>query len=197
MQATKIINKVDRFTNYFTKYGRNKNNLLNDKTVDEIVVVPTSSAYHLKSNLVSFDDRYKMLELAFKDNKNIVVSDIEREEYHYTYQNMAILKEKYYGDELYLIIGADNLFELNTWKNYLDLLNGNSFIVFGRNDLNIEEYININFTNWKNKFIIKEPVGNLSSTLIRESIKNGDNLDAYLSASVKDYILEKRLYKGV
>ena len=173
------------------------NNLLNDKTVDEIVVVPTSSAYHLKSNLVSFDDRYKMLELAFKDNKNIVVSDIEREEYHYTYQNMAILKEKYYGDELYLIIGADNLFELNTWKNYLDLLNGNSFIVFGRNDLNIEEYININFTNWKNKFIIKEPVGNLSSTLIRESIKNGDNLDAYLSASVKDYILEKRLYKGV
>ena len=173
------------------------NNLLNDKTVDEIVVVPTSSAYHLKSNLVSFDDRYKMLELAFKDNKNIVVSDIEREEYHYTYQNMAILKEKYYGDELFLIIGADNLFELNTWKNYLDLLNGNSFIVFGRNDLNIEEYININFTNWKNKFIIKEPVGNLSSTLIRESIKNGDNLDAYLSASVKDYILEKRLYKGV
>lgn len=173
------------------------NNLLNDKTVDEIVVVPTSSAYHLKSNLVSFDDRYKMLELAFKDNKNIVVSDIEREEYHYTYQNMAILKEKYYDDELYLIIGADNLFELNTWKNYLDLLNGNSFIVFGRNDLNIEEYININFTNWKNKFIIKEPVGNLSSTLIRESIKNGDNLDAYLSTSVKDYILEKRLYKGV
>ena len=173
------------------------NNLLNDKTVDEIVVVPTSSAYHLKSNLVSFDDRYKMLELAFKDNKNIVVSDIEREEYHYTYQNMAILKEKYYGDELYLIIGADNLFELNTWKNYLNLLNGNSFIVFGRNDLNIEEYININFTNWKNKFIIKEPVGNLSSTLIRESIKNGDNLDAYLSTSVKDYILEKRLYKGV
>ena len=173
------------------------NNLLNDKTVDEIVVVPTSSSYHLKSNLVSFDDRYKMLELAFKGNKNIVVSDIEREEYHYTYQNMAILKEKYYGDELYLIIGADNLFELNTWKNYLDLLNGNSFIVFGRNGLNIEEYININFTNWKNKFIIKEPVGNLSSTLIRESIKNGDNLDVYLSASVKDYILEKRLYKGV
>ena len=173
------------------------NNLLNDKTVDKIVVVPTSDKYHLKSNLVSFNDRYKMLELAFKGNENVVISDIEREEYHYTYQNMAILKEKYKSDELYLIIGADNLFELNTWKNYIDLLNGNSFIVFGRNDLNIEEYININFTNWKNKFIIKEPVGNLSSTLIRESVKEGNNLDGYLSASVRDYILEKHLYKGV
>jgi nicotinate-nucleotide adenylyltransferase len=138
-----------------------------------------------------------MLKLAFKNNENIVISDIEREEYHYTYQNMAILKEKYKDDELYLIIGADNLFELNTWKNYMDLLSGNSFIVFGRNDLNIEGYINNNFTNWKNKFIIKEPVGNLSSTLIRESVKKGNNLDAYLSAPVKDYILEKHLYKGV
>ena len=79
----------------------------------------------------------------------------------------------------------------------MGLLSGNSFIVFGRNDLNIEGYINNNFTNWKNKFIIKEPVGNLSSTLIRESVKKGNNLDACLSAPVKDYILEKHLYKGV
>lgn len=173
------------------------NNLLNEKVVDKVIVVPTSDKYHLKSNLVSFEDRYKMLELAFRNNKNIVISDIEKDEYHYTYQNMAILKEKYPNDELYLIIGADNLFELNTWRNYKDLLEGNSFIVFSRNNLNIEEYINNNFTNWKNKFIIKEPVGNLSSTIIRESIKNGNNLDAYLSDLVKDYILEKHLYKGV
>ena len=115
---------------------------------------------------------------------------------YYTYQNIDILKRVYPNDDLYLVIGADNLFELNTWRNYSYLLENCNFIVYGRNDLNIESYINNNFTNYKNKFIIREPIGMLSSTLIRESIKKGENIEKYLSEPVKNYVLEKHLYKG-
>ena len=168
--------------------------LLKDNFLDKVIVVPTSDKYHLKSGLVPFKHRFEMLKLAF--NKELVfVSDIEKDKYHCTYENINILKEKFPNDELYLVIGADNLFELNTWKNYTEILNNCNLIVYGRNDLNINGYINNNFTNYKNRFIIKEPVGNLSSTLVRESIKNNQNIDDYLSAPIKKYIQTNHLYK--
>jgi len=168
--------------------------LLKGDFLDKVIVVPTSDKYHLKSSLVPFKHRFEMLKLVF-NKESTIVSDIEKDEYHFTYENINILKEKYPNDELYLVIGADNLFEFNTWKNYMEILKNCNIIVYGRNDLNINEYINNNFTNYKNRFIIKEPVGNLSSTLVRESIKNNHNIDDYLSAPIKKYIQINNLYK--
>ena len=169
--------------------------LLEDNTLDKVIVVPTNSNYHLKKGLVSYDNRFSMLKLAF-ENKSVIISDLEKEKYHFTYENINILNEKYPNDELYLIIGADNLFEFNTWKNYEEILNKSNLIIIGRNDLNMQEYINNNFTNYKFRFIIKEPLGELSSTLIRESIKSNKNVDEYLSEPVKKYIYKNNLYKG-
>lgn len=170
-------------------------NLLKEKLLDKIVVIPTNDNYHLKKGLVSFYHRFEMLKLAL-NNENIVISDIEKNEYHYTYENIKILKEKYPLDELYLIIGADNLFEFNTWKNYEKILDSCNLIVYGRNDLNIAYYINNNFTNYKNRFIIKEPLGELSSTLIRNNLKNNKDVKKYLSKPVIEYITKNNLYKG-
>ena len=58
MQATKIINNVDRFTNYFTKYGRNKNNLLND----------LKNAGYNEFRERTLKDKSQVL-LAYKDNQ--------------------------------------------------------------------------------------------------------------------------------
>ena len=170
-------------------------NLIKDDFLDKVIVVPTNEGYHLKKGLVPFKNRFDMLELAF-NNKDVIVSDIEKYEYHFTYENISVLKEKYPNDDLYLIIGADNLHELNTWKNYEYLLENCNFIVFGRNEFDIETYINNNFTNHKLKFIIKEPLGKLSSTLIRENIKNGISVEEYLSKPVMEYIEKEHLYKG-
>lgn len=170
--------------------------LLSDLTVDKVVIIPTNSNYHLKKGLVSYNDRFNMLKLAFANNQSIIVSDLEKEKYHFTYENINILKEIYPNDDLYLIIGADNLFEFNTWKNYTEILDKSNLIIIGRNGLDIDEYINNNFTNYKFRFIIKEPLGELSSTLIRNNIKENKNIDEYLSAPVREYIIKNSLYKG-
>lgn len=169
--------------------------LLKEKTVDKIIIIPTNSSYSLKKGLVAYEDRFKMLELAF-NNKNVIISDLEKEQYNFTYQNINLLKEIYPNDELYLILGADNLFEFNTWKNYEDILNKCNLIIMGRDCLDMNAYINKNFTNYKFKFIIKEPVGELSSTLIRNCIKSNQNVDVYLSKPVREYIFKNNLYKG-
>ena len=171
------------------------NDLIESKVVDKIVIIPTGDKYHLKNNLIAFKYRYDMLKTTFKNLKDVIISDFERDDYNFTYQNIKLLK-KLYNDDLYLIIGADNLFQLKQWRNSNYLLENCYFVVFCRNELNVKEYINKNFTNYGNKFIIKEPLGNISSTLIRERLKNNLNVDEYISKSVKDYIFANNLYKG-
>ena len=166
--------------------------LANDE-LDKVIVIPANEKYHLKNGLEKFEHRLNMLNLVFNSN-SIIVSDLEKEEYHFTYQNIEILKKIYPLDELYLIIGADNLIELNTWKNYKYLLDTCGFVVFGRNDIKIEEYINNTFTNYSNKFIIKEEIENISSTLIRNKLKRKENVELYLNKKIIDYIYQNKLY---
>ena len=117
-------------------------NLLKDD-LDKVIILPTNEKYHLKNNLETFEHRENMIDLVFDDNQ-VIISDLEKEEYHFTCDNIRILKEKYPDDVLYLIIGADNLIELNTWKKYIYLLENCNFIVFGRDNINVDEYINKN-----------------------------------------------------
>lgn len=168
--------------------------LIEEKIIDKVIVVPTGDDYALKDNLIDFNDRYNMLKLCM-DDKNIIISDLEKEKYHYTWENIKVLKEKYFEDVLYLIIGADNLLEFTEWKNYEYVLENCNLIVFGRNNINLHECINNCFTNYKNKIIIKEEIGDLSSTLIRNLIKNNEDVHNYLDIKVMEYISKNHLYR--
>ena len=57
-----------------------------------------------------------------------MVIDNELNDLKYTYQIIRKLKKKYKGDELFLIIGADNIIKFNEWKNYKYLLKLNLII---------------------------------------------------------------------
>ena len=78
--------------------------ILLKEDMDKIIVVPTNSNYHLKNGLEDFNHRFNMLNLSFDEDK-IIVSDLEKDNYHFTYQNIEILKKIYPNDELYLIMG--------------------------------------------------------------------------------------------
>ncbi len=164
--------------------------------VDKIIVIPTNEKYHLKSNLISFKHRYEMLKLVFKE-EDIIVSDLEKEKYHYTYQNIKKIRKEYKNDDLFLIMGADNLLELKTWKNYRYLLNNCFFIIFKRNNIDIETLINNCFTKHLNKFIIvSSKLNDISSTLIRNKLENNEDVKVYLNESILNYIKKNNLYKG-
>ena len=172
------------------------NSLIYNNEMDKVIVILTGDNYHLKNNLIPYKDRYNMLKLSF-NNEKIIISDLEKEKYHYTYENIKLLKEKYINDELYLVIGADNLIELNTWKNYEYILDNCNLIVYKRNNINIKEYLNNHFTNYKNKIIIKKERGSVSSTLIRKLLKNNDEtVNKYLNSKIIDYIMKNNLYRG-
>lgn len=156
--------------------------LLDNNYVDKVLLLATPN-YWNKQDLAPIEERVKMLK--FYENEQIIVDDVHNG-YPYTYQVLRALKEDY-NDELYLIIGADNIISFNKWKNIDEILE-NKIIVLNRNNIDIDEYLN-EFD--KSKFIVISdfPFIDTSSTEIR----NGNY--RYLSNEVKDYIIKNNLYK--
>ena len=155
--------------------------LIENNYVDKVLILPTPN-YWNKQDLVSIKDRINMLK--FYEDKNIVIDDIHNN-YPYTYLVLKSLEHDYPNDTLYLILGSDNIKDLNKWKN-LELILKHKIIVMNRGD-NIEEYIN---KLGKEHFIVVDNFQsiNISSTKIREG--NVDNINP----KVLEYIKNNHLY---
>lgn len=158
------------------------NYLLDKKIVDKVLIIPTLS-YWDKFDLVRIEDRINMLKLY--ENNNISI-DTKHNNLIYTIDLIKEL-EKIYNDELYIIIGSDNLINFDKWKDYKKLLKY-KIIVMNRDDMDLDPYIN---KLGKNKFIILKdyPFIKISSTEIRNNLNN-----KYLDKKVLDYIKEHNLY---
>lgn len=167
------------------------NHLINNY-LDKVIIIPTGN-YWDKIDLVSINDRINMLK--FYENEKIIIDD-KNNNLEYTYQVLNNLKLEYKKDELYLIIGADNIINFDKWKNYEEVLT-NNLIIINRNNINILEYLEK--LNKKDKYIIVDDLSNIdiSSTLIRHKIKNKDyeKILEYLDEKVYEYINNNSLYK--
>ena len=164
-------------------------NYVLEKYVDKVIIIPTGN-YWDKQNLIDVKHRINMLK-TYQSEKIIV--DEENNNIEYTYQVLENLGKKYPNAELYLIIGADNIISFDKWKNYEVLLNYN-IIIINRSDIDIKYHLNR--INKKDKYIITDnlPNINLSSTYIRENIKDNEKLKDKISIEVLKYIKENNIY---
>ena len=74
--------------------------------------------------LASTHHRKEMLRLAIQKNTNFIISDLEmrREKISYTIETLNYYELKFPDSELFLIIGYDNLFDLDSWKDSRDIM---------------------------------------------------------------------------
>lgn len=159
------------------------NYLLENNYVDKILLLPTPS-YWDKTNLLDMNDRINMLKVYENDK---VIVDTKHNNYPYTYQVLNSLRKDYKDDELYLIIGSDNIEKFDLWEHVDEILE-NKVIVVKRDDTDIEKYTAKFNTN--NFIIVNEfkPI-DISSSRIR------NNKDYnYLDKEVYNYIKENNLY---
>ena len=180
----------------------------NLKIIDEIQVIPNYASPHNKDIQTDEKHRLKMLEIAFKELKNIKLNDIElkNKTKSYTYKTLKHLKEIYPEQHLSLIIGLDSLYSFTTWKNWENILSLCSLLVLERklNDslgLNkeLESKISTNYDDFFSGhgkiLILKNDLINISSTDVRHKIKNNENLTDLVDDQVLEYISKKSLYK--
>lgn len=183
----------------FSHFSLAEQLLNNDDNIEKIIFVPVSHKYN-KNGLISDEHRFNMLNLVCKNNPKFEVSNIEfnLSRQPYTLETMQIMQEKYPEYEIRLIIGTDNLKELETWHEVEHLLNRFKVIVLSRDEDNAEEIIKSNklLSKYFSSFIINNISlrTNLSSTFVRNEIKNQHSVRYLLPDEVINYIEENNLY---
>lgn len=174
--------------------------VIEEADIDLLYIIPTFSSPHKTDiNMATAEDRYKMCEIAFKDIKNTVVSDIEikRKGKSYTCDTLQQLKNLHPSDQLILVVGADMFVTLESWRNPQKIFKLARIVTFPRDN---ESYpVLQKYAKKYNKIgaktdVLNEPVLLLSSTDIRKNIKNEDFLKSHLNSNVYDYIVNNKLY---
>ena len=141
-----------------------------------------------------------MLKLVCDKNEDFEVSriEIDNERQLYTIETMEILKNKYKEYELLFTIGTDNLKSLYTWNRVDELLKEFKILVLERDEDNMEKIIEENtfLYRYKDSFIkVKNNVrSNLSSTFVRNKIKERKSIRYLLPDEVYFYIKENNLF---
>ena len=146
-----------------------------------------------KNSLLDDYQRLHLVHLATEDYVKIKPSDFEFKlsQPNYTINTLSHLQDKYPEHEFSLIMGEDNLKNLHKWKNYESILENHTIYVYPRISSDIE---NLALNNHKNIHKINAPIVEISSTFIRENIKNKKNVQPLLPAKVWEYIDKSGFY---
>lgn len=147
-----------------------------------------------KKTLLDDHERLQLVNLATEDYPKIKPSDIEFKlpQPNYTVNTLAHLQDKFPQHEFSLIMGEDNLKSLHKWKNYEVILKNYPIYVYPRISSELE---NSTFRNNPNIHFIDAPIVEISSTFIRENIKNKKNVQPLLPSKVWEYIDHNNIYK--
>lgn len=172
------------------------NYMINRHYVDKVVLVPTGSKYTYKNNLIEEEHRYNMLEILSNKNDNIMVSDYElKSEVVYTIDTLKHFKEEYPNDEICFICGLDNFSYIDKWKNGEEILTNYKIVVINRGGNDLEELL-VKYDKYKDNIIISNmEMKDISSTYIRDNIKEIDKVKEYIDEDVLRYIQENNLYR--
>jgi nicotinate-nucleotide adenylyltransferase len=161
-------------------------------------VVSPHNPLKKKETLLADHQRLYMVQLAIGDNDRLKTSNIEFKLPipSYTIDTLAYLSEKNPDKEFCLVMGEDNLYTLHKWKNINELVCRYPIYVYPRLESARPASVQLDQILAKgNIHYIKAPVIEISSTFIREGIKNRKDMSYFLPAAVWKYIVEMHFYE--
>jgi len=162
------------------------------RNLEKIILMPCNiSPFKVKkSDLLEGDKRIKMLELAIGGNPAYEISDYELKKggISYTYDTIMHLKESY--SEIELIIGFDNILDFHKWYKPEEIVKEAKIVVLTRKTDDMarkNEYFD-------NAIFVDSPTIEISSTEIRDRIREGLAIEYLVPRLVVDYIRKEKLY---
>lgn len=159
--------------------------------LDKIIFMPVNIPPHKNSSqLIKAEHRYEMCVLATESNSSFEVSNLEiaREGKSYSVETLKELRKQYGKDvQLFFLTGSDSLKELFSWKDVDDIFKLSQFVVAERPGYPIEKLPN------EVKIVLITPI-EVSSSLIRQRVREGKSIRYLVSDRVRDYIVKHNLY---
>ena len=171
------------------------NHIAEHSDLDQIwLVVTPQSPHKTKQSLLDNHQRLELVFRATKDYPKLAPSAIEFNlpQPNYTVRTLAYLEEKHPENQFALIMGEDNLRSLPKWKN-AEVIMGNYPIYVYPRKMNPSSG-SASFSSETITYL-DAPIIEVSSTFIRQQIKDGKNIKALLPMAVWNYIDEMNFYK--
>ena len=164
-------------------------------SLNKIVFIPNRiHPFSKRQNIISAEIRAEMIKIAINDFPDFEMSTIElkRPGISYTVDTIRAMIAEFPFAEIYYIMGEDNLEKFESWKEAVEILNLAQVVTFRRSNTVKDKQLNIN----TNKMLkLKSPYVDISSTEVRNRIKNHWNFQSLLCPDVYQYIVKHNLYK--
>ena len=169
--------------------------------LDFLYVIPTATPPHKEMDVpVDAARRLEMCRLAFADVEGVYVSDMEMRRGGRSY-TVDTLRELAGEDRrLFLLCGTDMMLTLDQWREPEEIFKLSYPVYIRREkDALLDKMIVQKIADYNQKYgkvvrrIVTEPI-ELSSNLVREKLKNGEDVSGLIPASVEKYIRDNHLY---
>ncbi len=155
-------------------------------------VISPQNPFKKKSGLLEDYHRLALVREAIGDNDKYHACDIEFKmpKPSYTIDTLTYLKEKYPDKKFSIIMGSDNLKNFHKWKNYNQIIENYTVIVYPRpgfKEEDIKKTVNIK--------IINAPLMEISATFIRNAVKEKKNIQYFMPERAWKYLKEMHFYE--
>lgn len=163
--------------------------------VDQLwmMVSPVNPLKADKQRQVTDSDRLRMVEMVTRPMEGVETSAFEftMPRPSYTIDTLNALQEKFPDDDFYLVIGADNWVVFDRWRNNEEILAKYHLLVYPR--LGYEVVIPEQLC--ERVRLVEAPVIELSSTMVRERLAQGQSVRYHVPDNVLEFIENNHLYQ--
>lgn len=164
----------------------------------EVYFVPSGCDNRKIDDLASPEHRKIMCELALAYYKNFQLCDYEMNQnyFSYTINTIKWFESRHPDAQLGLLLGSDNFMTFSNWYEARTIAQKVEIIVAPRDENTkvINDTIQKLAQNGAVCRILHVPPILISSTLVRNYVKNGKNYDLLVPKQVSEFIRENELY---
>src|SRR4051812_45979905 len=164
----------------------------NNTDVQQVwLVVSPHNPLKKSSTLLNEYHRLHLVQMAIEGDSQLKASNIEFKlpRPSFTIDTLTYLNEKYPEHEFEIILGSDSFQNITKWKNYEQLLKNYSFLIYSRPGFQV-------VSDLKNVQILKAPLLEISSTQLRQAIKDGRSIRYLVPEKVREEIEKNGYYKN-
>ncbi len=168
------------------------NHLINVTSLKQVwFVVSPQNPLKSSASLLNEYHRLHMVQMAIEGEFSLKASDIEFQlpRPSYTIDTLTYLQEKHSNYSFSIIMGSDSFQNLKKWKNYQLLISRFKIYIYLRPGFEVE---NVNSANIE---LVDAPLLQISSTHVRENIRNKKSIRFLVPDKVKEEIERNSYYK--
>ncbi len=173
--------------------------------LQEIWFLPNGNPPHKESSDIeaSTEKRLNMVSLAIQDIPYFRLVDYEakKEDVSYSNETLSYFREQYPNNEYSFIVGADSLFQFDTWAHPERIMRDCILLVACRDEAGNREELKRQIEYLTRRYHgeieqLKAPHVPISSHEIRERRKHHLSIEGMVPDTVNSYILEEKLYES-